>query len=315
MRDALAFENVSIREINEGYRSLIDLLQSLDPSVQSSIANSIWYRNGFPVHQKFLDTTSRYFDATSQALDFGNAPASLATINGWVNTRTNGRIPTILDEIRNDHIMFLINAIYFKGDWRSKFDKSKTRTSVFHAVNGDQNVQMMFRHDTTAYLAADTFDAVELPYGNGAFVMNVLMPSHGIGIDAFAASLPLSALESSNYRKYKMIFEMPRLKVEYERELEDDLMSLGMLAPFDAAGADFTEMSPRGDELFIDFVRQKTFVQVDEEGTEAAAVTAVGVVLTSAPPSMVVDRPYVFVLRERLTGTILFIGKITNVTQ
>jgi serpin B len=316
MRAALQFGTATLPEINAGYKSLVALLTSLDPGVQMRIANSIWYRQGFPFRQAFFDTTRVYFDATVQGLDFANAPASLASINGWVNDKTSGKIPKVLDNITAQQVMFLINAIYFKGSWRLKFDPAQTAAAPFHAASGPS--QQMHRLDTISYAETATYQAADLPYGNSAFTMTVLLPKAGTDVETLAASLTPASWQAltSAFRTQKVYFYLPRLTLKYERRLNDDLKALGMVVPFAPGGADFTQMAaaPVGNELFIEFVKQNTFVDINEEGTEAAAVTTVGIGVTSMPsyPTMRVDRPYLFVLRERLTGTVLFMGKIVR---
>jgi serpin B len=312
MHSALQFGDMQLTDINHGYRSLIALLLSLDPTVEMRVANSIWANASFPFHQTFFDTTAKYFDATSAALDFADKPASLARINGWVSTSTNGRIPKVLDDISPNHVMFLINAIYFKGRWRYQFDPAKTTDGVFEGRSGSQSARFMRRGDVAA-MRGSNFSAVELPYGNGAFVMNVLLPDAAVDFEEFAANLPAAALNSATYTTKNAGLQLPRLRFSYEKKLNDQLMALGMRVPFDPAAAEFRALSPLGDQLSIDFVKQNTFVEIDEVGTEAAAVTVVGIIRTSAPPEIIVNRPYVFVLRERLSGTILFMGKIVDI--
>ena len=319
MRTALQFGTATLPEINAGYKSLVALLTSLDPGVQMQVANSIWYRQEFPFRQAFFDTTKAYFDATVRGLNFNDKPASLAAINGWVSTATNGKIPTVLDDIQAQQVMFLINAIYFKGSWRAKFDPAQTSASLFTLAGGaSQPVQLMHRLDTLAYVETATYQAADLPYGNTAFTMTVLLPKGGTDVEALSASLTPAMWQSlaASFQVRKVDFLLPRLTLKYERKLNGDLKALGMVAPFTAGGADFTQMAaaPAGNQLFIDFVKQNTFVDVNEEGTEAAAVTTVGVGVTSMPvyPVMRADRPYLFVLRERLTGTVLFMGKIVR---
>jgi serine protease inhibitor len=313
MRAALGFGTASEQEIDESYKSLITLLRGLDPAVDVRIANSIWYRNGFPFTQSFLDAGKNWFDAQVTALDFAS-PSALTTINGWVSTATAGKIPTILDEIKDDQVMFLINAIYFKGSWRAKFDPSETRDAQFHGVGGDQPMKLMHRHGTVASLYTQDFAAVDLPYGNSAYTMTVVLPHAGKSIDAVAASLQASSWATwmSQLHEGELDVYLPRFKLEWERLLIPDLQALGMHDAFVENGADFSRMSPRGHELFISVVKQKTYVDVNEEGTEAAAVTNVGISLTSAPVPFRVDRPFVFVIRERLTGTVVFMGKIVR---
>lgn len=319
MRAALQFGNATLPEINAGYKSLVALLTSLDPGVKMQIANSIWYRQEFPFRQAFFDTTKVYFDATVRGLNFSDRAASLAAINGWVSTATAGKIPSVLDDITAEQVMFLINAIYFKGSWRLKFDPVKTSPAPFYPATGaSQSMQLMYRLDSLSYAESATYQAADLPYGNSAFTMTVLLPKAGTDVETLAASLTPASWQSltSALHTQKVYFYLPRLTLKYERRLNDDLKALGMTVPFVPDAADFTQMAaaPVGNHLFIEFVKQNTFVDINEEGTEAAAVTTVGVSVTSLPsyPTMRVDRPYLFVLRERLTGTVLFMGKIVR---
>ncbi|MEO8560646.1 MAG: serpin family protein [bacterium] len=313
MRATLGFGTASEQEIDESYKSLIALLRGLDPAVDVRIANSIWYRTGFPFTQSFLDAGTNWFDAQVTALDF-SSPSAPTTINTWVSTATAGKIPKIIDTIENDQVMFLINAIYFKGSWREKFDPADTRDAPFHGVAGDQPMKLMHRHGTVGSLSTTDFAAVDLPYGNSAYTMTVVLPHAGKSIDAVAASLQATnwATWMSQLHEGSLDVYLPRFKLEWERALIPDLQVLGMHDPFIDNGADFSRMSPRGRELFISVVKQKTYVDVNEEGTEAAAVTNVGISLTSAPVPFRVDRPFVFVIRERLTGTVVFMGKIVR---
>jgi serine protease inhibitor len=313
MRSALGFGAASQAEINAGYKGLIALLRGLDGSVDFRIGNSIWYRRDFPFTPSFLDATSTWFDAEVQGLDFGNVSAALQVINGWVNQNTGGKIPSILDGIGDHHVMFLINAIYFKGSWRDRFDPAETRDATFHAADGrEQPTKLMHRHGKMAYRRTADYEAVDLPYGRSAFAMTVLLPAQGKSVESLAASLSANAWAelTQGFSEVAMDLYLPRLRLEYERELNDDLEALGMREAFIGDVADFTRMSPLGKHLYIDFVKQKTFVDVNEEGTEATAATVVAIGRTSAPPSMRVDRPYLFAIRERLSGTILFVGKI-----
>jgi serine protease inhibitor len=319
MRTALQFGTTTQSEINGGYKSLIALLTSLDGGVKMQIANSIWYRQGFPVRQVFVDTATNYFGAAVRALNFDDVPTSLAAINGWVSSATNGKIPSVLTNIEPQQVMFLINAIYFKGSWRAKFDVTETHPANFFATgNATQSVQLMHRLDSVSYAESATWQAADLPYGNTAFTMTVLLPKTGTDVETLAGSLTPAVWQSvvAALQNRKVDFSFPRLTLKYERKLNDDLKAMGMIVPFSQGGADFTLLAPPplGNQLYIDFVKQNTFVDIKEEGTEAAAVTTVGVSVTSAPvyPVMRVDHPYIFVLRERLTRTILFMGKITR---
>jgi serpin B len=210
--------------------------------------------------------------------------------------------------------MFLINAIYFKGNWRDKFDAAQTKDTLFFGVSGNQPMRLMHRHGALSFLFTPQFSAVDLPYGSGAFTMTVLLPNQGTSIDQVASSLQSGAWASwmSGFHEITTDVWLPKLKLEWERTLNDDLKALGLRDAFVRDVADFTRMSPAGHGLYIDKVKQKTYVDINEEGTEAAAVTSVGIVATSLPPSLRVDRPYIFVIRERLSGTIVFMGKIVR---
>jgi serine protease inhibitor len=318
MRAGLQFGTTSLADIDAGYKSLIALLTSLDATVTMDIANSIWYRNTFPFNQSFLDDGANYFGATIKPLDFNDVTASLAAINGWVNTQTKGKIPTILDKIESDNVMFLINAIYFKGSWRARFDPALTQDATFHAAAGDQSARLMHRHDKMLYGETAAYQAVDLSYGDSAFTMTVVLPKSGTTVETVAASLDAATWQTltGSFHTADVDLFLPKVKMSWKRDLIPDLKGLGMLAPF-SDGADFTRMSTRGRELYISMVRQKTFVDINEEGTEAAAVTSTGISLTSAPiPAVMrVDRPYVFVIRERLSGTVLFMGKVVGLGE
>jgi serpin B len=318
MRTALSVDGVSQQDINAGYKSLIALLTSLDPSVTMRIANSIWYRRSFPVNQSFIDAGRSYFDAEVQGLDFTDVSGSLGVINGWVNQRTNGKIPKILNDIDATDVMFLINALYFYGSWREKFDPSRTTDDLFTTAPGiTQPMRLMHRHAEMLYLENSLYQAVDLPYGNSAFAMTVLLPKPGTDIEALSTGLTETGWRSltSSLHNAEVELALPKFRLEYERMMNDDLRALGMVVPFEPNVADFTRMSPLGKQLYISFVKQNTFVNVDEEGTEAAAVTVTGIRATSAAPGfdMRVDRPFLFVIRERLSGTVLFMGKVVRI--
>ena len=319
MRLALGAEGVSQEEINAGYRSLIDLLRSVDPRVEFSIANAIWAMTGVPFAPAFLAAGRDHFDAEIRTADFA-APATLISINDWVKEKTRGKIPRILDAIQPDEVMFLINAIFFKGSWRNSFDPKKTQPMPFQGIDGvSRNVPTM-RLDPEPLRFAQGADhqIVELLYGNGAFAMTLVLPreghtvtelAHGLDAAKWAAwTAPLGTGEM------KLGLTLPRFKLEYDRKLNDDLSALGMRVAFDEARADFSRMrtGPLGGNLYISRVIQKTFVDVNEEGTTAAAATSVGIGLTSLPLTIDFNRPFLFVIRERFSGTILFVGQIVT---
>ena len=318
MRSTLAFAALPSAEINASYRSLIDMLRALDRTVDFRIANSIWYRTGFPFEATFLEESKQFFDAKVSPLDFAAASAA-PTINDWVKESTNGKIDKIVDgPISDDVVMYLINAIYFNGSWTTRFDRSLTKPDQFTTVNGTAaSISMMRRSDTVRVAETGDAQVVELPYGGGAFTMTIIAPKPGKPIGGLVSSLStqswdawVAAAASRSVELY-----MPKFTLRWEALLNDPLQSLGMRLAFQGDNADFTRMSrTAGDRLYISKVKQKSFVDVHEEGTEAAAATSVevSVTCTCGPQVIRIDRPFVFAIRERLSGTILFLGKIVR---
>jgi len=318
MRRALGFGDLTEEEINASYRTLLDLLVGLDPSVETAIGNSVWSKLGFPFHPTFRDVVSDAFDAEVAELDFAS-PGASGQINGWVSDATRGRIEDIVPEvIPPDVVMYLINAIFFKGTWTYQFDPSETRTQPFHLASGSsRTVPLMTLQGDLPYLLDDRFQAVDLPYGGRAFSMTVLLPRDGVTVDDLVSTLDANvwAEIANSFHETEVQLFLPRFRMAYERTLNDDLIALGMVDAFDDR-ADFSRLSPVQD-LQISQVKQKSWVDVNEEGTEAAAATVVEIIETSLPqiPVVRVDRPFLFLIRERLSGTILFVGKIAGLPE
>lgn len=314
MLEALELQGLTLEEMNKSYRSLIDLLRNLDSAVKFRIANSIWHEQTFQAEQEFIELNVTYFDALVSALDFSD-PASVGVINSWVDESTNGKIEKILDEIPSHVIMYLINAIYFKGDWTLQFDPDYTRPDKFTMPDNTLiDCDMMHIEEEFAYLDGDGFKMLDLPYGNGAYSMTILLPDSASGVDALAEQLTDEnwATWLSLLKKQELPVYLPRFELEYSIRLNDVLSTLGMGIAFDPFLADFAGINKGGD-LFIDEVRHKTYVKVNEEGTEAAAVTSVSIGFTSfIPLQFRADHPFIYVIRENDSGTVLFIGKMTE---
>jgi serine protease inhibitor len=313
MRGALGFGSLTQAEINASYRGLIDLLLGLDRGVDIRLANSIWVRQGFPLHEPFVQSSRRDFGAEVTALDF-SSPGAPGTINRWVDRSTNGRIEGIVDRIDADVMLYLLNAVYFKGSWTTRFDRRRTHEAPFERADGTrQTVQMMHLSEAKVrHHATREVEILDLPYGRGAFSMTLVLPDRTRSLRDLVGSLDegtwngwMAALQP---RELDVL--LPRFRLEYEKNLNESLKALGMETAFDPDRADFGGMSPLGEDLYISNVKQKTFVEVNEEGTEAAAVTSVEMKAVSAPPSFQVDRPFLVAIRERLSGTILFLGVI-----
>jgi serpin B len=318
MARTLELEGMTIEDVNQAYRDLIDLLRTLDTGVEFLLANSIWHRPQFTPLPAFLELNRQFFDAEVQALDFARADAA-SLINQWVDQATRGKIPTIVpDPIPLNIVAYLINAIYFKGDWAQQFDKDRTRDAPFQLADGGAvEVPMMSREEKhSVRLFFGDVVLVDLPYGRGAYRMTVVLPPEPTGAQQLATALTreqwdswITALDSS-----EVFVSLPKFTLEYAIRLNDVLKALGMAEAFDPCQADMSNMFPvTPDQRFwIDDVRHKTFIDVNEEGTEAAAATSVGIGATSAPRRIVVDRPFLFAIREQFSGTILFMGKIMN---
>ena len=313
MKQVLEHSNFTMQEINESYKNISSILTHLDPKVVFQIANSIWYRNDFQVYSTFLNNCHEYFDAEVASLDF-NSPSALQTINDWVNSKTNGKIPTILNQIPPEVVMYLINAIYFKGIWTYQFDLAKTTDATFTTSTGTAvTCKMMKQKATYAYHTTNQVQIIDLPYGDRLFSMTIILPVEGTNIDQFAAELTQQQWNAliSNLDSTEVDLSIPKFKLEYEKKLNDELSAMGMGIAF----SDFANFSRIANaSLAISEVKHKTFVEVNEEGTEAAAVTSVGITLTAMPstPSMYIDRPFIFAIREHRSGTILFVGKVVN---
>lgn len=320
MAQTLEMSNLTDEQANQAYQSLMSILPAADPEVLFKIANSIWYRNGKAVRQDYIDICRTYFDALVEEVNFQD-PATPTRINNWVDENTNGKITKIIDPpISDDVAMMLLNAIYFKGTWTHLFDTTDTHDMEFHLENGSSTqCRMMKREDdTVAYFHNDIFQAIDLPYGDGSFSMTIFLPNYDIYVPGYDKTVEdvLEVMTVENWSTWMGSFKkgvktigVPRFKFSYDVELTDILKAMGMSIAF-TPDADFSKMFADG-VGWIDMVKQKTFVQVDENGTEAAAVTIV-IMIDSYEPGFVLDRPFLFVIHEHQTGAILFMGKIAN---
>jgi serine protease inhibitor len=326
MRDVLGFEGMEEPAINEAYRDLIALLLDLDPQVRFGIGNSVWTDEGFEFLPDYMDRLRTYFDAEARALRF-RSPEAVETINRWVSDATEGRIDKLLETIPPEVVAYLINAVYFKGDWRDRFDPDHTAPAPFTRDDGSTvQVEMMTgKVGRRVLFGSDGTQAVELPYGGDAFTAVAVLPPRDQAIRDFVAGLDGSVWaewiaefdaqasapspEDGGAEPEALAVFLPRLEIEWGDSLIEPLRRLGMVDAFSPRDADFSRMTGTRD-LYIAQALQKTFLKVDEEGTEAAAATAVGMGRTSGPPTLRFDRPYLFAIRERLSGTILFIGVI-----
>ena len=268
------------------------------------------------VENQFIDLNKNYFDAEVRALDF-RKPEAIRIINSWVNSKTSGKIKDVINYIDESTMLFLINAIYFKSNWTYEFNKNLTKDDYFNLTDGSKlSCKMMNQSGDISYFETSEFQAADLPYSNRQFHMSIFLPKEYISIDSVIATWnPINwKIWVSQFRTTFGNLSLPKFKLEYRLSLVNTLKSMGMEIAFNPEQADFTNINPN-DNLFIDEVLHKTYVNVDEEGTEAAAVTAISIGITSIGPSgfvMRVDRPFMFVIWESQSNTILFLGKIVS---
>ena len=318
MRTALRLDGLEREQIGVSYRSLIDLLSGLDPTVRLEIGNSVWHRAGFTLEDSYVNEVEQDFLTRVEALDFDD-PGAADVINAWVSEATDGLIDGIVEPPIDPLTMaFLINAIYFEGAWTLRFDPARTSSGDFHRSDGSTvTTRLMSMSDRAfPYAATPDYQAIELPYGGEAFAMTVVLPSEATGIDAFVESLDAREWAEivAGLGTMEILVAIPKFRLEYERTLNEVLKALGMEVAFDETAADFSRMQrdALNLQLHISRVKQKAFVEVDEEGTRAAAVTSVEIGVTSAPPAFRADRPFVFAIRERLSGALLFTGVVRD---
>lgn len=317
MEETLKLSGLTTEEINESYQTLIEALKSVDEKVLLEIANAIFYREGFSVEDSFISVNQTYYNAEVEALDFDATEDALETINDWVADNTNDKIDKILDNIDGSAVMFLLNAIYFNGEWNTKFEEDDTEDLPFYLEDGTStDVSTMKKSETLPYYTNDLFSAVKLAYGAGNYNMFVFLPNTDNDVEDIVENL-----SDDNWQNWMNNFadsanvdlQLPKLKYGYEVKLNDVLSDMGMSIAFNPYAADFTGINKNGG-LYIDFVKHKTFIEVNEEGTEAAAVTIVAIYETTAnlDTSFKVNRPFLYAITEEDTGAILFIGTVKN---
>lgn len=296
------------------YKDLIDNLQNSDPKVTNTIANSVWYRNSFTVEKSFLNVLKASFNATVSAEDFNNV-ATVGKINTWASDNTNGKIQKVLEQIEPSQVMFLINALYFKGDWKIPFKVENTREENFVGTTGTKPVKMMAMLENVKYAKSSSYQALELAYGDGNYIMTILLPDENTPVSNVINQMSGTEWKSlkTALAEQRVIIGLPKFTLEYETNLNKVISNMGIHTMFNDF-ADLSKISAPAGKLKVGFVKQNTFLTVDEKGTEAAAVTTIEIKLTSAPilPEFICNRPFAFFISEKQSNTILFVGKIVN---
>lgn len=317
MAEVLRIQGIDLADLNQGNQVLQRYLTNADPAVELAIANSLWVNQELPVRPEFIESMTDLYGAEVAGLDFTD-PNAKNIINGWVSDMTRDRIPTIVDNIDPDQLMFLINAIYFKGDWATAFDESLTTDRPFSLADGTEIQHPAMRQQGDfLYLETDQLQAISLPYGDGTLSFEVILPAEGLSLESLYETLTPTQWQDwmNQSRSRPGTLQLPRFQFTYEADLIPALKALGLETAFTDA-ADFSGLTTI--EAAINQVRHKTFIDVTEEGTEAAAVTSIGVVATSMPAEpeqpfvMEVDRPFLVAIRDRPTGTLLFLGSVVD---
>ncbi|MEG4404704.1 serpin family protein [Microcoleus sp. MON2_D5] len=314
MTKALELTKMSPKAINAANHNLQKSLQKDDPKVQVSIANALLVRQGFSLKPEFLQVNQQYYQANLTEIDFESPQEALSIINNWVSEKTHGKIDRIVTTIHPNTLLFLINAIYFKGNWETPFDQSKTANKTFYLTDSSSKQHpMMSQMGSYRCYETETFQAVSLPYGKkGALSMYIFLPNSNTNLATFSQQLT-----AENWNKWMQEFrvksgmiEIPRFKMEYEVQLKDTLIALGMAEFFGGLKTDFSPMTDS--QVAVESVKHKTFVEVNEEGTEAAAVTVIEMTRSMSAFKMNVNRPFFCAIRDNTTGTILFMGIIVD---
>ena len=315
MAEVLGMADFTETEINEYYQKMTQALLKIDPLTDISIANSIWYRDWLPVKQPFIDINQTYFDAVVKALDFSK-PDAADTINKWCAEKTKDKIKEIIENPINDGVMmYLMNTLYFKSKWYSEFNKMQTKQDDFTKTNNQkEKVNMMQQTAVFPYYADKRLQCVEMPFGNRAFSMVAILPANDMNIDEFINNFNDSKWQNiiNNLRKKNVWLKLPRFKIECDIPLNDPVMNVGIKRIFSGGFGNISDFP-----LAVSKIKQKTFVEVNEKGAEAVAVTVIEMVTTCdlegptiIPVSFFANRPFLYLIKEKSTGTILFIGRM-----
>lgn len=322
LEQTLGFHKGGIQAVNDYCKKLIDGLPKVDNKVTLNIANALFVnKNRATLKAQYQQDMKQYYDAQAENLDF-NSPSTLSTINGWCNDHTNGMIPNILDEIDPATVTYLLNAIYFKADWASKFDQKNTKEETFTTENGKTKLPLMHQKVLIKYLKNDIYAAVEMPYGNGYWDMTIMLPEEGKTTDDIINYLAKIGWSEASY-PHEVDLKLPRFETASDTNTLDIgliglLQKMGINLVFDSYFAEIPNMCENGN-VHISMMRQKAKIKVNEEGSEAAAVTIAGVKFTSSiepeeypKATFHANRPFVYVIREASSGVILFVGKFTG---
>jgi len=317
---ALQLPDVPLLDLNSAYSQWRNEAVVPDPTVELDIANSLWGRQGIRFNPSFLSAIKTNYGAQVSDLDFNN-PSAVGMINQWVQANTHGKIDQIVDQIDPSSVLFLINAVYFKGKWSHPFVASDTTNEIFTTEAGSKKrIPFMHQHHTFLYYEDPQFQAISLPYGDKRLSMYIFLPVKNVTLAQLYSSFNADQWEKwmSQFEDAEGSITLPRFRVEYDVTLNDSLTALGMRDVFNPQAADLTEMvQVKNGNAFLSKVRHKAFTEVNEEGTEAAATTSAEVQVASMPMGrktfqMIVNHPFFFAIRDNKTGTLLFLGSVAD---
>jgi serine protease inhibitor len=322
MTQVLGLEQFDPATVDASYRKLIKTWETNDGDLKLAIANSLWVNQNISLNQQFINQSLNFYQGKVTNLDFADSSAP-EQINQWVASNTADQIPQMIDAISPDDALYLINAIYFKGSWSNKFDPDSTQEQPFQ-IEADQTKPVAMMSQTGDYRYFENqqenqqFQAIRLPYGKeGELGMYIFLPQTNSSLAQFNQQLNLDNWQEwlSQMRSQPGNVSLPKFKLESDTDLKTVLSSLGMPQVFDAAQADFTPMTDGA--VAINTVKHQAVIEVNEEGTEAAGATSVGIHITSATPqpqsfTMNINRPFFFAIRDDITETILFMGNVVD---
>lgn len=330
LEQTLGFHEGGIQAVNDYCKNLIDNLPKVDKDVTLDIANAVFLNKSYQLKEQFQKDMAEYYDARAEALDF-SSPSTLGHINGWCHDKTKGMIPAILDKVDPDMVSYLLNAIYFKADWTSKFDPKNTKMETFTTAKGSTTLPMMRQDVLISYLRNDIYSAVKIPYGNGLWSMTVMLPEEGkttddvvndLAANGFNDNMDAYMAEDAGFRPYEVSLKLPRYETSSDTEdIKDGLIGLlekmGIRLAFNPLNEEICNICAQ--PVYIAMMRQKARVMVNEEGSEATAITVAGlqendlaVPVEYPRATFHANRPFVYVIREASSGVILFVGKFTG---
>jgi serine protease inhibitor len=315
MIEALRVNGITIDELNAAFHGLTEALLNVDERVIMSVANSVWSEDDFNVKQAFIDILTNFYNAESESFDI-NDPTVPQKVNTWIEGKTNGLIKEMISSLPDNTVMLLINAIYFKAKWKFEFDPEETLNNVFYLNSGaTQDVPTMMQNGDFKVYAGDGFKVGEFPYGQGNYVMDIILPDTYNGTNSIINSMTDVTFAGwiSQLTKMEADVYIPRFKYTYKKKLVDVLSDMGMGIAF-SDGADFTNIADTPPLVISDVIHQ-AFIETNEEGTEAAAATVVIIGNTSAGPDKFVfnaNHPFLYIIREVTTGSIIFMGRVSN---